>query len=144
MSASVTAEQQREVDKFLDDSKQREAAKTLGTRFFKEFPSDAEGRISSQVRNLQQMAVSATRFADIEDFIKSQMGRKTGAYKAWRAVGDDTLKQLEKLRDQAKTIATDQEPQHQLRLQLARGWVRAVVGAYLYEKALSEVTTSHG
>ncbi len=77
------------------------------------------------MRNLQQMAVSATRFADIEDFIKSQMGRKTGAYKAWRAVGYDALKQLEKLRDQAKTIATDQEQQHQLRLQLARGWVRA-------------------
>src|SRR5262249_22494201 len=121
---------------------QHKAAAELGEFFYREFGAP-EGRISSQVRNLQQMAVSATRFADIEDFVKNQMGRKAGAYKEWRQVGDETLRQLGELRKAADGFATGEHERLLLRLRLARGWVRGVVGAYLYAKAQEEMKRSH-
>ena len=45
-------------------------------------------KISSQVRNLQQISCSAPRFADIEDFVKNQMGKGDKNSKKWKAVGD--------------------------------------------------------
>src|SRR5262245_6685364 len=101
MSAEMTQLLQK-ADSFLDREEQHKAAAELGEFFYREFGADPEGRISSQVRNLQQMAVSATRFADIEDFVKNQMGRKTGAYKEWRRVGDEALRQLGDLRQAAE------------------------------------------
>jgi hypothetical protein len=95
------------------------------------------------VRNLQHVAVSATRFADIEDFVKNQMGRKAGAYREWRRVGDDILRQLGELRKAADGFVTDDGQRLLLRLHLVRGWARAVVGAYLYAKAQKEMEQSH-
>jgi hypothetical protein len=138
-----TSELLQKADGFLDADTQHKAASELGEIFYREFGADREGRISSQVRNLQQMAVSASRFADIEDFVKNQMVRKAGAYKEWRRVGDKTLRQLAELRKAADEFATDEGQRLLLRLHLARGWVRAVVGAYLYAKAQKEMEESH-
>jgi 3-deoxy-D-arabino-heptulosonate 7-phosphate (DAHP) synthase class II len=142
MTAVLTAELLRLADSFLDTDEQHQAAIILGASLFGTFGADKEGRISTQVRNLQQMAVSATRFADIEDFIKSQMGRKAGAYREWRKEGDETLRQLGELRKAAEGLTTDEGQRLLLRLHLARGWVRAVVGAYLYSKAQKEMEQS--
>lgn len=139
MSALLTPELVQKADSFLDTDKQHQAAEQLGERLFKTFGADKEGRVSSQIRNLQQMAVSATRFADIEDFIKNQMGRKAGAYQEWREVGEEMLKQLSQLRKAAEAFTSDERQRLLLRLHLARGWVRAVVGAYLYAKARKEM-----
>jgi hypothetical protein len=107
-----------------------------------------EGNISAQVRNLQQITVSATRFADIEDFIKNQMGKEASkpGEKRWGAVGESLLRQLAELRKEKALEpggAGEQEasPENQLRfrLMLARGWVRAVVSEYLYQAATSTV-----
>jgi hypothetical protein len=143
MSVVLTPELLRQADGFLDTDEQHQAATELGASLFETFGADKEGRISTQVRNLQQMAVSATRFADIEDFIKSQMGRKAGAYREWRKVGDETLRQLGDLRKTAERLTTDEGQRLLLRLHLARGWVRAVVGAYLYAKAQKEMEQGH-
>jgi hypothetical protein len=83
--------------------------------------------------------VSATRFADIEDFVKNQMGRNAGPYREWRQVGDTILQQLRELRKAADQFTPDPGQRLLLRLHLARGWVRAVVGAYLYAKAHKEM-----
>jgi hypothetical protein len=143
MSAVLTPELLQAADSFLDTDEQHEAARQLGRRLFETFGADKEGRVSTQVRNLQQMAVSATRFADVEDFVKNQMGKKTGPSREWRAVGDEILKQLEKLRAEANQLTADEGQRLLLRLHLARGWVRAVVGAYLYAKAQKEMEQSH-
>jgi hypothetical protein len=143
MSAVLTSELVRQADCFLDQETQHHAAAELGEFFYREFGTDREGRISSQVRNLQQMAVSATRLADVEDFVKNQMGRKTGAYKQWRQVGNETLRQLGQLRQAADRLTTDENQRLLLRLHFARGWVRAVLGSYLYAKALKEMQESH-
>lgn len=128
-------EQIREADHYIDEN--HATFSELGRRFFQEFHYDTgNNRISSQIRNLQQITCSATRFADIEDFVKNQMGKeKMGKRTPWKALGREVLQQLEQLRAQSEEF--DDEPGNQmaLRLRLARGWVRAVVSEYLYRVA---------
>lgn len=118
------------VDCYLDEN--HDKFSSLGRRFFDEFGSD-KGKISTQVRNLQQVAGSAARFADIEDFVKNQMGKGD---KKWMALGNDVLKQLTRLRKISQGLAEDEYDRMALRLRLARGWARAVVSEYLYRLAL--------
>jgi hypothetical protein len=147
MSAVLTPELLQAADSFLDTDEQHEAARQLGWRLFETFGADKEGRVSTQVRNLQQMAVSATRFADVEDFVKNHMGKekldKQKKPGPWRQTGDNILEQLKKLRAQANQLTSDEGQRLLLRLHLARGWVRAVVSAYLYAKAQKEMEQSH-
>lgn len=143
MNPQLTPELLQQADSFLDTDQQHQAATQLGQQMYETFRSDMEGRVSSQIRNLQQIVVSATRFVDIEDFIKNQMGRNAGAYKEWRRIGNQVLKQLEALRRKANDWTNDEGQRLLLRLHLARGWIRAVIGAYLYAKAQDEMESSH-
>ena len=129
----LSSELIRKVDCYTDE--RHKTFTTLGKEFFTQFGSD-KGKISTQVRNLQQIACSARRFADIEDFVKNQMGKGN---RNWRALGRDVLQQLGQLRDHSQTLADDSEDQLAVRLRLARGWVRTVVGEYLYQLALKEM-----
>lgn len=123
------------VDCYLDEN--HEKFSSLGGQFFEIFGSD-KGKISTQVRNLQQIACSATRFADVEDFVKNQMGKesKDKGDKKWMRLGNDVLKQLTRLRKFSQDLADDEYDRMALRLRLARGWARAVVSEYLYRLAL--------
>ena len=121
------------VDCYVDEN--HEKFSSLGTKFFEIFGSD-KGKISSQVRNLQQIACSAIRFADIEDFVKNQMGKGDNK---WMALGDEVLKQLARLRKLSQDLTKDEYDRMALRLRLARGWVQAVVGEYLYRLALQRM-----
>ena len=123
-------------DRCVDERHDKFAS--LGQRFFDQFGSD-RGKVSTQVRNLQQITCSATRFADIEDFVKNQMGKGD---KKWMEVGNDVLKQLSQLRDRSEKIAEDADDRMAVRLRLARGWVRAVVGEYLYRLARQQMEGS--
>lgn len=143
MNPQLTPELIQKADSFLDTDRQHQAAIRLGERMYAVFTQQSKERGMAQIRKLQQIAVSATRFADIEDFVKNQMGRNAGAYKEWRQVGDEVLKQLEALRRAANDMTQDEGQRLLLRLHLARGWVRAVVGAYLYVKAQREMEPSH-
>ncbi len=123
-------------DRYVDERHDQFA--DLGGRFFEQFGSD-RGKVSTQVRNLQQIACSAARFADIEDFVKNQMGRGDAN---WKAVGSDVLEQLSRLRGDSEEIAVDADDRMAVRLRLARGWVRAVVGEYLYRLARQQMEGS--
>ena len=112
----------------------------LGDRFFTEFGYNKEkDQINAQVRNLQQITCSAMRFADIEDFVKNQMGKEDKKNPKWRKLGDEVLKALEELRNTSQQFDTDPVNQMALRLRLARGWVRAVVSQYLYKVACDQM-----
>lgn len=127
----------QETDRYIDEN--HEAFSELGKRFFKVFDYDkGNNRISTQIRNLQQITCSATRFADIEDFVKNQMGKEQKEHK-WKRLGGDILKQLRQLRSESQKIDTDPANQMALRLRLARGWVRAVVSEYLYQVAYAQM-----
>ena len=121
------------VDRYIDE-RHGELA-DLGGRFFESFGSD---RVT-QVRNLQQIACSAARFADVEDFVKNQMCKGDSN---WKAVGSDVLEQLSQLRGYSEEMAADPADRMAVRLRLARGWVRAVVGEYLYRLALKQMEGS--
>lgn len=128
----------RLADRYIDDS--HEDFAELGQRFFQEFGYDHKAnRVSTQVRNLQQITRSARRFADIEDFVKNQMGKGTGK---WPSIGEDVLKQLRVLRRESRTMSEDSVQQFLLRLHLARGWAYAVVSEYLYQVAHSQMEES--
>ena len=100
---------------------------------------DDSDRVSAQVRNLQQLVVSARRLTDVEDFVKNQMGKTTAAAKDWQRVGKDILDQLRTLREEAARLTTDEAERLRLRLRLADGWMKSVVGAYLFAKADQEM-----
>ena len=137
----LSPEHAKQADLHVDD--QHEHYQHMGQRLFETFNYDRKsGRINTQIRNLQQIVCSAPRFADIEDFVKNQMGRDTSSAKQWRQVGDDILKELQTLRKRAAEY-DDQELQLAFRLRLARGWVRAVVSEYLYRIALDQMEPSH-
>src|SRR5690348_12654041 len=86
-----------QADRFIDDH--HHEFQKLAPDLSRVFPL-REGNISTQVRNLQQITVSATRFADVEDFIKNQMGKEVSKLgeKKWGAVGEALLRQLAELR----------------------------------------------
>lgn len=112
----------------------------LGESFFNKFGYDKRNnRVSTQVRNLQQITSSATRFTDIEDFVKNQMGKEDPNDRKWRVLGENILRQLQQLRAKSEKLDADSINQMALRLRLARGWVRAVVSAYLYQVALDQM-----
>ena len=119
----------RAVDRCIDERHDQFA--DLGRRFF--------DQSSTQVRNLQQIACSATRFADVEDFVKNQMGKGNSD---WKAVGRATLDQLSQLRDCSEEIAEDPADRMEVRLRLARGWARAVVAEYMYRLARKQMEAS--
>lgn len=140
---TLTPEQTAAADRFIDEQHGRLGR--LGESLFEAFRYDEnKKRVSAQVRNLQQIVCSATRFADIEDFVKNQMGKGTASARQWQQVGDTVLENLKLLRQKAAGIV-DESPdaQHAVRLRLARSWVRAVVSEYLYRIACAEMEKRH-
>lgn len=139
----------QKTDRYVDNK--RDTFSELGDCFFEVFGYDKkDNRINTQVRNLQQITCSATRFADIEDFVKNQMGKEDKDKRQWRRLGDSVLKGLKELRETSQVLAPDDSTdpselsasgtkQMALRLRLARGWVRAVVSQYLYRVARDQM-----
>ena len=87
-----------------------------------------------------------TRFADIEDFVKNQMGRESQTLKPGVRSGRRSLDLLGTLRNvrvlrPGGTAEDDASPEDQLefRLRLARGWARAVISEYLYQLARGKI-----
>ena len=134
---TLSRELARQADLYIDD--RHEDFAELGQRFFEEFGYDS----STQVFNLLQIALSARRFIDIEDFVKNQMGKQTNK---WLVVGEEVLRQLKVLREESrnmsKDMAEDRAQEFLLRLHLARCWAKAVVGEYRYQVAHSQMENS--
>jgi hypothetical protein len=130
------------INQYSDD--QHEQVSQLGRQIFDAFGyNERTNQISSQVRNLQQIACSAIRFADIEDFIKNQMGKTNTVADKWRLFGNDLLYSLDQLRSHAEKLSDSKEKQFLIRLKLARNWVRAVVSQYLYQVARTQMENPH-
>lgn len=138
LSPKLTAD----ADQYIDE--QHKQHERVGRLLFKTFSYKREsGGISAQIRNLQQIVCTTTRFVDIEDFVKNQMGKSGDTSKCWRQIGRDVLQHLQQLRDQAERLSEDPVEQLALRLKLARHWVRAVVSEYLYQVALDQMEERH-
>lgn len=130
----------RQADSYIEENHVKFVC--LGRRFFEVFSySRGQNRTSTQIRNLQQMAYSATRFVDIEDFVKNQMNKDS----KWRTLGREVLEQLDELRQESeRNDSANPEQQLALRLRIARSWARAVVSEYLYQVALDQLGPTGG
>jgi hypothetical protein len=141
----LSQDQVTKIEQYLDNADNAKRFASQGQLVYRVFREDRGGRdnVSSQVRNLQQVTTSATKLSDIEDFIKNQMGKTTGAARRWRQdhLGEELLGELQQhLRKAATELAGGNPYQEiQIRLRLARGWVRAVVSEYLFCKAQEEI-----
>ena len=128
----------RETDLYIEEN--RPTFLKLGKRFFEKFGYDKKkNTIRSQIRNLENITCSAVRFADIEDFVKNQMGKEPKDRREWKALGGEVLQQLKQLRNKSQELDADPYIRMALRLHLARGWVRAVVSEYLYQVARDQM-----
>jgi hypothetical protein len=85
----------------------------------------------NQVRGLENLIVSTTRFSEIINYIKNQTGKNRGE---WRSVGPLLLSQLADIESAAIEIAgEDTSTRLEAKLKLVNGWARQVVAHYLYE-----------
>ena len=135
--SALSQEQIEKVNAYIDDN--HEGFAQLGNVCFTAFGYDkANNRISSQVRKLQQLAMSAPRLADIEDFVKNQIGKEGSTASPWSTFGPKALQQLRTLRNDSQRFSKDPEGQLVIRLRMARGCIRAVVSEYLYRVALDQ------
>ncbi len=92
----------------------------------------------TQIRGLQNMTFSTSRFSEIVNYIKNQAG-KDKKKQNWSHVANDLLQQLDGLEQEARRIGkNDPELVLDVKLRLARGWVKQIVSHYLYAHLLTE------
>lgn len=87
----------------------------------------------TQVRGLENMIVSATRFSEVINYIKNQIGKERER-NVWKQVGPMLLDQLKDIENKAGEIAGGNDLERlEIKLRLLRGWARQVVAHYLYQ-----------
>lgn len=109
----------------------------------------------AQIRSFQNIAYTATRWTDLHNFIKNQMGKEGKTLKWNRMVvkegeqerkraGDHLLDDLDRLKHEAEQIAQrigSSEPSVQtftIALRLGRGWMRQITSQYLYRRQANQ------
>jgi hypothetical protein len=89
---------------------------------------------TSQARGLENLTVSTSRFSEIINYIKNQAG-KSAKGKGWNIFVEEMLLKLKEIENKAREIGGDDPGTAlEIKLKLARGWVKQVVAHYLYEK----------
>lgn len=115
-----------EIDLFLEDfyPKSRDAGIQLAEC----------GMKNNQVRGLENIIVSTTRFSEILNYVKNQAGKEKNDNQ-WRTVAPTILAQFDELEEKAFQMADENASERlQIKLQLVKGWARQMVAHYLYEK----------
>lgn len=114
----------KSIDIFLEDFYERSTA--AGQKM-------AEvGLSTAQIRNLETLVASTTRFSEIINHIKNQAGKERKE-KKWSQVAPMLIEQLAALQEQAHQFgSTEPTVILKIKLRLAKGWARQVVANYLY------------
>ena len=109
----------------------------------------------TQLRGLETVISSTSRFSEIVNYIKNQAAKDT---KKWLVVAPTLIKQLDALEAQAETIALEAQARIQseaqdsggengngnaslildIKMKLVRGWGKQVISHCLYELALQD------
>lgn len=121
LNAGVT----KAIDRFLEELYENGNTKEAGLKMAE---SDMK---NTQIRGLENLIVSTTRFSEIINYIKNQVGKNRTE---WQTVGPILICQLEKIEAKAVEIAAeDLSVRMEVKLRLARGWARQVVAHFLYD-----------
>ena len=88
----------------------------------------------AQIRNLETIITSVTRFSEVINYIKNQAGKdKSRKDKTWILIAPLLLGQLEQLEKKASQMANNNpEILLDIKMRLARVWAKQVVAQYLY------------
>jgi len=123
LASVLESEILREIDLYLEDF-YPDAVKT-GNEMF------SAGLGNAQIRGLQTLVTSASRFSEIVNYIKNQVGKdKKGK---WLRVGSLLLEQLEQIEKKSNEIGGGEAVATlEIKRRLARGWAKQVVAHYLY------------
>lgn len=94
------------------------------------------GLKTTQIRGLENIVTSTSRFSEVMNFIKNQAGKERK--KQWAEVAPDLLKQLEALEQQAWEMSGENAALClEIKIRLARGWAKQVVTHFLYTAKVS-------
>lgn len=130
----ITPEILKEIDKFLESY--YEVGKETGNKLYQTFGDEKK---KTQVRNLENIIYSTTRFSEIKNFIKNQMG-KSKKGEGWlklidrnKALGEYLLERLDELERKASEIGGGGDAlMLETKLRLARGWIRQSASHYTF------------
>ncbi len=126
----LAPEMTRKIDLFLEEI--YEDSVSMGKKM--------TGLQTSQIRGLENVVISASRFSEIVNFVKNQAGKSSAKTDkiTWLDFAAEMLRQLEVLQKKAHDIGGgDPETVLEIKLNLARGWAKQVVSHYLYETKIS-------
>ncbi|QTA92056.1 hypothetical protein [Desulfonema magnum] len=89
------------------------------------------GLRTTQIRGLETLVTSASRFSEIINYIKNQAGKdKKGK---WLKIASLFLEQLEQIEHKSNEMSRgNPEAALEIKMKLARGWAKQVVAHYLY------------
>ncbi|MDM8539430.1 hypothetical protein QUF70_21965 [Desulfobacterales bacterium HSG17] len=89
----------------------------------------------AQIRGLETMILSTTRFSEIMNYIKNQAGKDNKM--KWAIVAPGLIKRLEKLEEKAEELGkNDPSLCLAIKMKLARGWEKQVISHCLYQLLL--------
>lgn len=91
----------------------------------------------AQVRGLETLTATTSRFSEIINYVKRQTGKDTK--NKWITLCPKLISQLEELEKKAEELSKDNvDSCLDIKLLLARGWVNQVVCHYLYGMTIKE------
>ena len=120
----------KKIDQIVDDDKFLEKARNIA-----QLAVDARLK-DNQIRNLQNIVNSTTRFSEITNFVKAQTGRH---FRDWQKLGPAIIRDLQGkdgIDQKAGEISNPQNSKGEIRLQLCRHWIKIVVAEFLYAKVI--------
>ncbi|MDA3898203.1 MAG: hypothetical protein PF482_18870 [Desulfobacteraceae bacterium] len=95
------------------------------------------GLKKTQLRGLETIITSASRFSEIINYIKSQAGKDTKGQ--WPETARLMLEQLDLIEKKAIEIGDNNTAKtFEIKLKMARGWAKQVVANYLYSMLETE------
>lgn len=90
--------------------------------------------LTAQIRGLETLVTSTSRFSEIINYIKNQIGKDRRGQ--WFQAGPLLLEQLEQLEKKADEIGRgDAGTTLKVKLRLARGWAKQVTTHYLFSRS---------
>ena len=118
------------IDYYLEELFESKKTENLGNRM------KGVGLKQTQIRGLETLIVSTTRFSEIINYVKNQTGKdfaRKPDKQTWAQFGSIILDHLNEIQVRAQEIVGDKkEEKMEVKLRLANGWARQVVASYLY------------
>ena len=133
----LNAKIRKEIDNIVDRDDFLQMAEKIAKEALKPISDKKTNLDKTQIRNLENIVNSATRFSEISNFVKIQAGKhyKEGKSPNWKKTTKFILEDLKYIDREAQKIAEKTGGEKgEIRLQLCRHWVKIIVANFFYAK----------